>query len=348
MSFGRFLLLLLTRPRLALEQGRGRFLVASLVIGSLAGGTSAYLFRLLSGSPIPINMLKLIIVNLLSFLALSLCYHVVARHYSGSAAPWSEFASLFGFAALPSVLSGLLTSAIMQFVTMRSPYYPGLVSFGTGWFIVSAAFSVAMGIAGIIYQGLVIQTVHRLPWKQVLATLAVVWLAEELLLSPLVQVNLSLSKLSWEAGALMTEGVSKVDVSTNLYCSLETHRPTFGIGELVLVNIPRLTINRRYYSNVPIKSWTVLAEIVAGPGETVELQSGTLLVNDKLVSQPASPLPYLTMEARELRPNQYFIYFRSPEALGKSVSPEQLLLNKTDILAAVPESTLGYLEWQLR
>lgn len=348
MSFGRFLLLLITRPRLALEQGRGRFLAASLALGSLAGGTSAYLFRLLSGSPIPISMIKLIIVNLLSFLVLSLFYHVVARHYSGSTSPWSEFASLFGFAALPSVLSGLLTSAIMQFVSMRSPYYPGLVSFGTGWFILSAAFSVAMGIAGIIYQGLVIQTVHRLPWKQVLATLAIVWLAEELLLNPLAQVNLQLSKLSWETAALMTEGVSKVDVSTNLYCSLETHRPTFEIGELILANIPKLTINRRYYSNVPVKSWTVLAEIMAGPGETVELQSGTLLVNGKLVYQAPSALPHLTLEARELRPSQYFVYFRSPQALGNNVSPEQLLLTRTDILAAVPESTLGYVEWQLR
>lgn len=348
MSFGRFLLLLLTRPRLALEQGKGRFLAASLALGSLAGGTSAYLFRLFSGSPIPINMLKLITVNLLAFLVLSLFYHVVARHYSGSTAPWSEFASLFGFAALPSVLSGLLTAAIMQFISMRSPYYPGLVSFGTGWFILSAAFSVAMGLAGIIYQGLVIQTVHRLPWKQVLATLAIVWLAEELLLSPLVQVNLSLSKLSWEAGTLMTEGVSKVDVSTNLYCSMETHRPTLEMGELVLANIPRLTINRRYYSDVPVKSRTVLAEIVAGPGETVELQSGTLLVNGKLVFQAPSALPHLTMGARELRPNQYFVYFRSPQALGRSVNPEHLLLSKADILGAVPESTLGYLEWQLR
>lgn len=350
MTFGRFLWLLLVRPRQAFEEGKGRFLPASILFGIFSGISTMYLLRLFVGQQLPVNMFLTTILGLISFLAFSLVLHRISLHYSEGNATWREFLSLFGFTFVPTLLVDLLSTGILvlHLADMRSPNYPGLISYGTGWLIVIGGFSIAMEIASYIYQALVVRVVHHLPWKLVVTTIVIGALIQSILISPNINSNIHLAKLPWETSALMIDNVNKIDISPMMCFSVELHHPLLQIGELVLVGIKGITINGRDNSDVVPKSDQVLTEIMAGPGETVELRQGSLWVNDKLVREVEPPLPHLTLVTSKLLPDQYFVYFRSPAALGESFSPDKLIVSHSQISSAVPDSTLGYLQWMLR
>ncbi len=349
MEFGSFLLQALINPGKAFAHGKGRFLTASLVIGGLSGVAGAWLMRIAGGRELPVNMLRMTIVSVVYFVAMSFLLHLFAVNMGGKDGSYIEFLSLFGFTTIPAILSSLLMHGISAFrlAGFRSSYYPGLFSFGSGWVITMLVFSSAMTIAGYIYQAIALSIVYRLRWTRILGVVLIAAVLGDILISAMLGGLIHTVKVPWETAALMMEDVSEIDVNQHASVDAEWHKPVYETGELVYLRFDTLHLNGRYYT-IERKSRPALAEIKALPGETIELKAGTLLVNGQVVQKAEEPLSHLTLETRTMRPNEYFVYFRSPQALSDKTDPEMFIVNKSRIQAAVKQEFLEYLQWWAR
>lgn len=349
MSFGAFLLQVLINPGKAFEQGKGRFLAASVLVGGLSGIAGAWLMRIVAGRELPFGMLRLTVISGVAFLIMSVLLHLIATNMSNQTGSYAEFLSLYGFTAIPGILSSLLMHSVSAFrlAGFRSPYYPGLVSFGSGWVIALLVFSSAMTIAGYIYQGLALSAVYRLRWTRIVGAIIIAAIVGGLVVSPVLKSFLHTVKVPWETAALMLDDVNRINIDQRLSFDAEWHRPSYEVGELVYLQFDTIHLNG-LYCPIERQNRYTLAEIMALPGETVELNKGSLLVNGQVVRQASEPLPHLTLGQRTLRPNEYFVYFRSPQALNSNTDPQMFIVNKNRIKASVKQGFMDYVHWLTR
>lgn len=344
----RFLVLLCIRPREAFERGVGRFLPLSVVFGvasGLAVGGTSWLYP---GEERGRRLLLILLGAMAEIVVSSLLIHFTALGHSRPSGNWRNLLSLYGFAALPATLSGTLMSGLIatKVLYCRSASDPGFIRFGGDWLIVAAAFYCAIRFSGYIYQALMVRSVYGLSWRNSLATMVIVFVLQTILIAPIGSAIMNSAWVSLRSTALMVDGVTRVDSALVGTTQLSYHRPNLSAGETVLVRIDDLPI-RSEDGDASTSSSLVVGDLVGLPGDTVELRAGTLWINERLTKSVEGNLANLNMPPRRLQPDEYFVYFRSPQALGSKFRPSALVIHTSQVLGALSSSTVDFLQWLL-
>lgn len=350
MSLGRFLWLLIIRPQQAFEEGKGRFLWLSLCLGIMTNGSITYVWWLVPGHHALSGLLWAVLGNIILFLTSTIVLHVSAHIYSVSRARWLELLSVAGFAVAPVILADLvLSAALLSPLNNMYGSHSGLAAMSGDWLIVVGFFRTAMSVAGWVLQYHAVRAIYRPAVKHAFGVLLILALSQLLILSPLSSTLAGQVQIRWQALALMNEQVDQVDVNPMLTSHLQLLAPNLVDGGLVVCQIPGLSVTgENGVAEIPLNSAKIVAEIVATPGETVELRQGDVWVNGELAKSARVPLPTLSMSSRQLQADQYYVYFLSPEALGKGVKPESLIVTRQQVLGAVSWDALTLVQWLMR
>lgn len=225
---------------------------------------------------------------------------------------------------------------------------PEVITAVTSSVMPMAYFEQAMKIATYIYSGLAISSIYKLKWTKVVACIVVSVIAGSIVSGPLFGGRVPLWNLQWESVTPMLENVEELHLSFSVRTSAVVKTATMKRHELVLVQPEETIYLRTADSANSYYRGPVLAKLFGVPGDKVNLESGTLIVNGESSLTPDYPLPHLTLAEFILGPNQYFIYFTSPAVLGSETRPELFIISSEQIVRAVSNKSLSFLRWVTR
>lgn len=349
MKFSEFFRLAIVSPAKAFRLGRGKFLVAGVIVGVLSTLPGNY-FMGVGQADSPMSSLLVGLVFSLVFLLIDCAiFHGVSRLIYHTRATYTQFLSMFGFTFLPGAFTALATigAVFFQLIRFRSPDNPALFSFSDPWFVGLVVFGYLMSVAQLIYIGVAIDAVYYIGWKRVVPVMVVGVLLLQVVVQPLAHSFLKATQVSFGALPLTLSGVSYVDAPWGVL-TIPYKKAQWVKGESLVAKVGPSSVRALNTSAVALRSPVLMVELMALPGENVAIRDGEVWVNGAVVFSPRVPLTQLNLKERILGYNEVLVYVQSPEALGTLMSAEQFVLNKSDVLGTPRQTILSLFAWVSR
>jgi hypothetical protein len=347
MSLWEFLKLAVVSPGKAFTQGRGRFLVASLILGVLAALPAQYFLG--AADSLFFSLLYGLAISLVILLAEGGIYHAVGRVLFSTKNSYTEFMSIFGFTGLPAFFTALASALVLSFglIRFRPVDNPILFSLSDPWFVGLLVFGYLMSVARLLYTGIALDAVYHLGWKRVVPTILISFLLLQAVVVPLTRSVLRTAPVSLGSIPVIVSGVQYVEADYGTL-TVPYHAPRWERGETVVANMGPINVRGFRSSAVPLKSPYMIVELLALPGDNVAIIDGEVWVNDSVVFTPTRQLTQLNLQQRVLGAHQVLVYVQSPEALGTLMNAEQFVLSKDYVLGAPGKALNDLLRWVLK